>query len=210
MVGEGVLKVCLSHQGVEKILVINRTKCGISDPKLTEIIHNDFFELSPVEDQLTGYDACFHCIGITSPFVKEAEYQRITLDLTLSIAGRLSVINPGMVFCYVSGFGADMPGKAKFMQARIKGMTEALLFKLPFRKTYSFRPGLLKPLSGQKKIHKVYFLFNPLYGILRKLMPGFIVTLEELSLAMINAVILDYQGQIVEVKDIVKLAGRKI
>ena len=40
MVGEGVLHECLSHPEVESILVINRRPCGISHPKLKEIIHN--------------------------------------------------------------------------------------------------------------------------------------------------------------------------
>src|ERR1700693_6115736 len=56
MVGEGVLLECLSHPAVEQILVINRKPGGLSHPKLREIIHADFFNLAPIESQLTGYD----------------------------------------------------------------------------------------------------------------------------------------------------------
>lgn len=206
MVGEGVLHECLLHPDVEKVLVINRTPCEVSNPKLTEIIHADLFDLSLIENQLTGYDACFYCIGTISPLVKEAQYYNITFNLTLSVAGRLSALYPEMIFCYVSGFGADAGARAKFMQARIKGMTEASLFKLPFKKVYSFRSGLMKPTKGLKRFHKVYYLFNPFYPVFRLIMPGFILTLRELGLAMINSVLAGYPEQILEVKDIVSLA----
>ncbi len=206
MVGEGVLHECLSHPDVGNILVINRRPCGVSNPKLTEIIHDNFFDLSPVENQLIGYDACFYCLGITSLFVKEPQYYDITYNLTLYMAGRLSNLNPEMIFCYVSGFGADTPDKAKIMQVRVKGMTETELFKLPFKRVYSFRPGLMKPTKGLKHVHKSYYLFNPFYPVLRLIMPGFILTLKELSLAMINSVSVGYEKQILEVKEIVILS----
>jgi len=206
MVGEGVLHECLLHPYVEQVLVINRTSCEISNPKLTEIIHGNLFDLSLIENRLTGYDACFYCIGTISPLVKESEYYNITFKLTLSVAGRLAALNPQMIFCYVSGFGADTTARAKFIPARIKGMTESSLFKLPFKKVYSFRPGLMKPTKGLKRFHKVYYLFNPFYPVFRLILPGFILTLRELGLAMINSVLAGYPEQILEVKDIVSLA----
>jgi hypothetical protein len=111
-----------------------------------------------------------------------------------------------MVFCYVSGFGADTGARVKFMQARVKGITENSLFKLPFKKVYSFRPGLMKPTKGLKRFHKVYYLFNLFYPVFRVIMPGFILSLRELGLAMINSVLYDYPERILEVKDIVSLA----
>jgi putative NADH-flavin reductase len=56
MVGEGVLQECLIHPEVEKILVINRKTCGITHPKLIEILHADFLDLSPVADLLKDYN----------------------------------------------------------------------------------------------------------------------------------------------------------
>jgi hypothetical protein len=209
MVGEGVLQECLSHPDIEKILVVNRRPCGVLNPKLTEVIHDNFFDISPIENQLIGYDACFYCIGMTSLIVKEPQYYNITFNLTLYIAKRLCNINPEMIFCYVSGFGANTPDKAKFMQARVKGMTEIDLFRLPFKKIYSFRPGLMKPAIGQKKAHKLYYLFNPFYSIFRLIMPGFILSLKDLGLAMINSVLVGYKEQILEVKDIVILSKNK-
>lgn len=202
MVGNGILHVCLDHPGVEKILVINRKSIGISNPKLEEIIHQDFSDLSSIENQLKDYDACFYCIGVTSLFIKEFDYYKITHNLTLSFANSLSVINPYMVFCYVSGYGADFSGKAKLMQARIKGLTEKDLLKTSFKNVYSFRPGLLKPVKGQKYIHVVYHLFNPFYSLFRYLLPKFILSLNELALAMIKSAAIGYEKQILEVTDI--------
>ena len=59
---------------VEKVLVINRSTCGVMHPRLTEIIHTNFMDLTPVEDQLKGYNACFFCLGVSSVGKKEDEY----------------------------------------------------------------------------------------------------------------------------------------
>ena len=78
MVGEGVLHECLHHQDVEEVLVINRRPLGFTHPKLKEIIHTDFFNLSSLENQLAGYNACFFCLGVSSIGMKEAKYYRLT------------------------------------------------------------------------------------------------------------------------------------
>jgi putative NADH-flavin reductase len=206
MVGNGILLVCLNHPDVKEVLAINRRPSEISSPKLKEIIHQNFFDLSPIENQLSGYDACFYCLGVTSFLIKESQYYEITHDLTLSFANKLAGINPNMTFCYVSGFGANSPDKAKFMQAKVKGLTETDLFKTSFKKIYSFRPGLLKPVRGQKYVHKVYYLFNPFYPFFHLLFPGFVLSLKELGLAMINSVTTVLKKQILEVIDIVSLS----
>lgn len=206
MVGEGVLHECLSHPDIEKILVINRRPCGISNSKLIEIIHGDFFNLSSIEYQLNGYDACFYCLGSTSPFIKETEYYHVTYTLTLSVARVLAKLNPDMTFCYISGAGADRPDKAKFMQTRVKGKTEIDLIKLPFKRVYSFRPGLMQPGKGLKNTHNVYYVFRLFYPVLRLVLPKFVSSLKELGLAMINSVVKGYEKQILEVKDIVILS----
>src|ERR1700734_2869044 len=83
MVGEGVMHECLLHPQVEAVLVINRKPCGVVHPKLKEIIHNDFFNVAPIEDQLQGYNACYFCLGVSSVGMKEPEYYRLTYALTM-------------------------------------------------------------------------------------------------------------------------------
>lgn len=138
MVGEGVLHECLQHPDVEHVLVINRKPCGVSHPKLTEIIHKDFFDLSAIKSQLSNYNACYFCLGVSSAGLKEEEYSRLSFDLTVHMAEMLAGLNPDMVFCYVSGMGTDSTELGKRMWARVKGKTENHLMQLPFKKHTCF------------------------------------------------------------------------
>ncbi|HEY1201197.1 MAG TPA: NAD-dependent epimerase/dehydratase family protein, partial [Niastella sp.] len=138
MVGEGVLHECLLHPDVEEVLVVGRRTAGVVHPKLKEIIHKDFFDLSPIKDQLKGYNACYFCLGVSSVGMKEKEYHHLTYDLTMHMATILADQNPGMTFCYVSGSGTDSSEHGKLMWARVKGQTENDLMRLPFKAAYMF------------------------------------------------------------------------
>ena len=206
MVGEGVLHECLQHPDVEQVLVINRRTCGVSHPKLKEIIHSNFQDISPIESQLVNFDACFFCLGVSSIRLNEQQYQRFTYDLTVHVAETLVKLNKGMTFCYVSGSGTDSSEKGKRMWARVKGKTENKLMQLPFKKAYMFRPGFMKPTKGMKNTLKGYGLFTWTYPVLRSLFPNFVCTLKEVGIAMINTVRKGYSKPILEVADIVALA----
>ena len=208
MVGEGVLFECLLHPDVETVLVINRRSCGVTHPKLSEIIHENFADLSPIENQLKGCNACFFCLGVTSINKKEPEYYALTYTLTMNIAQILAGVNHDMTFCYISGAGTDSTEKGKSMWARVKGKTENDLMKLPFKKVYAFRPGFLQPSKGLKNVHKYYAGFRFLYPVLRSIFPKYVSTLKELGLAMINAATKGYDKPILEVRDIVNLSKR--
>src|SRR6202451_241035 len=85
MVGEGVLLECLNHPDVDQVLVINRKPGGVSHPKLREIIQTDFFNLTAIEPELIGYNACFFCLGVSSVGMGMEEYKHVTYDLTLNV-----------------------------------------------------------------------------------------------------------------------------
>jgi hypothetical protein len=206
MVGEGVLHECLHHPVIESVLVINRKPCGVVHAKLTEIVHVDFFDLTPIESQLQGYHACFFCLGVSSVGLSEEEYTRLTHTLTLGFASTLAKKNQGMVFCYVSGSGTDSTEKGKLMWARVKGKTENDLVKLSFKKVYNFRPGVIEPTKGLKNTLPYYKYFFWLMPVLRTVTPNYISTLKDIGLAMINAVVIGYSKNILEVQDIKKLA----
>lgn len=208
MVGEGVLLECLQHTDVEQVLVVGRRPCGITHPKLKEIIHKDFFDLSAIENQLKNYNACFFCLGVSSVGMKEEEYYKLTYTLTMNFAQTLVKYNPGMTFCYISGAGTDSTESGKMMWARVKGKTENDLMKLPFKQVYNFRPGGLQATKGQKNTLSYYKYFAWLLPIVRAIAPGFVSSLKELGLAMINAATKGYEKQILEVKDIVAFAKR--
>ncbi len=205
MVGEGVLHECLQHPTVEAVLVINRKPCGITHPKLKEIIHTDFFDLSAIEGGLSGYNACFFCLGITSLGTAKEAYYKMTYTLTLQVAQTLSKLNASMDFCYVSGAGTDSTEKGRISWARVKGKTENDLMKLPFNKVYNFRPGFLKPTEGLKYAHSFYKYINWMFPLGRAIYPSGFCTLKELGLAMIQVVDEGYATAIIEGKDIIAL-----
>lgn len=208
MVGEGVLSVCLQHPMVDKVLVIGRKSSGVSHPKLKEILHGNFHDLSSIKDQLTGYNACFFCLGVSSIGMKEPQYNHLTYELTIHVAETLSAQNNDMVFCYVSGAGTDSSEQGKSMWARVKGRTENKLMQLPFKRAYMFRPGFMKAADGAKNTLKGYKLFAWMYPALRALLPKFACTLSEVGVAMINASTIGCDKQVLEVLDIVELAKK--
>jgi uncharacterized protein YbjT (DUF2867 family) len=206
MVGEGVLLECLKAPEVEQVLVINRKPGGIVHPKLREVIHGDFFNLLPIEQQLTGFDACFFCLGVSSVGMSKEDYRHITYDLTLNVAQLLTKLNPVTTFCYVTGAGTDSSEQGRVAWARVKGATENALLRL-LKRAYMFRPGFMKPTLGQNNVKSYYRYIAWLYPIGRTLYPAGFCTLHEVGLAMIKAATKGYPKQILEVKDIVALAG---
>jgi len=202
MVGEGVLHECLLSPDVEKILVVSRRTCGVTDPKLSEIICPDFFELSSIESALSGYNACFFCLGMSSVGVTKEVYEKMTYDLTMGFARTLTRLNGDMTFCYISGAGTDSTEKGRLHWARVKGRTENDLQKLGFRQTYLFRPGILKPTKGLKNTLGFYKWLGWLLPAFEIILPSTISSLAELGQAMINSVARGYGKKIIEVKDI--------
>ena len=205
MVGEGVLHEALNSPSVESITLLGRRPSGVQHPKVREIVHENLFELSSIEDELVGFDACLFCLGTTSVGKKEPEYRRTTHDLTMAIAGTLSRLNPAMTFCYISAMGANATGKS--MWARVKGETENNLFKLPFTASYMFRPGFLYPTAGMIHTQKYYKYIVWMYPLLRLFVSARVSTLAELGRAMVNVAGNGYSKRILEVVDI-KAAGK--
>ncbi|MFZ0518556.1 MAG: NAD-dependent epimerase/dehydratase family protein [Acidobacteriaceae bacterium] len=206
MVGEGVLLTCLEHPAIAHVLLVNRKPYPLQNPRLKECIVPDFMHLDDARDQLSGYDACFFCAGISSVGMSEADYTRITYDITLHFAELLASLNPQMVFCYVSGAQTDSSEKGRVMWARVKGRTENALARLGFRAVYNFRPGFMRAVPGQKNIKSYYNWIGWAYPLLRALLPNMVSTLHDVAIAMIRCAQQRYPKQILEVKDINALA----
>jgi NAD dependent epimerase/dehydratase family len=208
MIGEGVLHECLQSEKVEKVLVVGRKSCGVSHPKLTEIVHKDFFDLAAIADDLKGYNACFFCLGVSSTGVSNEEYKRLTYDLTMNFAETLVKENHEMTFCYVSGKGTNSKEKSSLNWANVKGKTENDLIKLPFKKAFAFRIGFVKPEKDFKNTVNLYNYLGWLYPIVRAVSTNYASTLGEVGKAMINSATKGYEKQVLEVVDIVELSKR--
>ena len=189
MVGQGVLRECVLGADVQSVLSIVRKATGTQDPKVRELVQGDFFDFSGMEGQLTGLDACFFCLGVSSAGMTEQDYRRVTYDITLGAAEVLARLNPKMTFIYVSGMGTDSSEHGRTMWARVKGETENALLRLPFQ-AYMFRPGVIVPRHGIRSKTRLYRILyqalGPLLPLLRALFPKSVITTEELGRAMLN------------------------
>jgi uncharacterized protein YbjT (DUF2867 family) len=139
MVGLGVLRECLAAEDVEQVVTVGRSPVEQAHPKLMQIVHRDVTDYSAVESQLSGFDACFFCLGVSSGGMSEDAYRRLTYDVTLAAAKVLARLNSALVFTYVSGAGTDSTESGRVMWARVKGKTENDLSKLPLAGVYLFR-----------------------------------------------------------------------
>ena len=190
MVGQGVLRECLLAGDVDSVLAVGRTSTGQQHAKLQEIVRPDLFDLAPIESRLSGFDACFFCLGVSAAGMSEQDYRRLTYELTISVATTLARLNPAITFIYVSGTGTDSSESNRMMWARVKGKTENDLLKMPFRAAYMFRPGYIQPLHRIRTKTKWYGAFYtvvaPLYPILKRLLPNYVTTTECVGRAMLN------------------------
>jgi uncharacterized protein YbjT (DUF2867 family) len=206
MVGQGVLRECLLDQDVELVLSLGRAATGQHHAKLHEIVQKNLTDLSEIGAQLSGYDACFFCLGVSSVGMTEPDYRRITYDLTLSVARILAARNPNMTFIYVSGTGTDSSERGRSMWARVKGETENALLRLPFHAAYMFRPGYIHPLHGvvpkTRWIAVTYAVIGPLYPVFKTLFPKSVTTTEQMGRAMLRVSRQGYPKTALESSDI--------
>lgn len=210
MVGEGVAHECLLDPAIGEVLLINRRPGAMSHPKIREIIHPDFYNITEIRDQLKGYDACYFCLGVSSLGKNETEYTRITYDLTMHIAQQLLEVNPGnMTMIYVSGTGTDSSEKGRSMWARVKGKTENDLLKMGFRDAYAFRPGFIVPTKGLKNTLNMYKYLGFMIPVFQTVASKYITTLKELGQAMISVTLQGQDLKILECPDIVAAAKRR-
>ena len=207
MVGQGVLRECLLDDGVEGVLAIGRSSTGLTHPKLRELVRKDLFDFGAAGADLQGYDACFFCLGVSSAGMSEADYTRVTFDLTLGWAKALARINPAMTFLYVSGAGTG----GKTMWARVKGRTEEALLAL-FPSAYMVRLALLIPTHGEVSKTRwtriAYAVLRPLLPLLRALAPGAVISTEELGRAMIRTARKGAPKRVLEMRDLRALGAK--
>jgi uncharacterized protein YbjT (DUF2867 family) len=186
------------------VLSVARRSCGHTHPKLEECLVADFRELGAVESRLAGYDACFYCAGVSSVGMSEAEYTVATYDTPVAFSTTLARLNPEMVLVYVSGARTDGTEHGKVMWARVKGKAENALMRLGLRGVYNFRPGLMKPVPGQKNLKRSYRVMLPLLPVAGLFFPT--LTLNDVGKAMIQCVQVGAPKHVLEVADIQALA----
>lgn len=214
MIGQGVLRECLLDPQIERVTVVGRSATGQRHAKLRELVHADMADLSPIAGELAGNDACFYCLGVSSAGMSEADYTRVTYDLTLQVAGPLAESSPNMSFVYVSGNGADSSERGRIMWARVKGKIENALRALPFRASFVVRPGFIQPMHGIRSrtrlYNALYAVLAPLYPLWKTLFPGLVTNTEQLARAMIALGRDGAAKYILETRDINAIGQREL
>ncbi|MEZ4918173.1 MAG: NAD(P)H-binding protein [Saprospiraceae bacterium] len=204
MVGHAAVIECLENAQVEQVMVINRRPIALQHPKLKEALLGDYSEIDSIRDQLAGYDACFHCMGVSAMGLSEEEYTKITFDHTKGLADQLYQLNPQSVFIYVSGTGTDSTEQGSLMWARVKGKTENYILNKGFNDAYAFRPGMILPEKGVKtkvRMYQIlYTLLRPFYPLFRRM--NSVTTSSILGRAMIQVVLHPQDQKVLENSEI--------
>ena len=190
MVGQAVLRECLLDADVQTVLSIGRSVTGQRHEKLRELVHKDMLDYTGVENRLSGFDACFFCIGVSSAGLTEERYRHVTYDIPMAAAQTLIKLNPDMTFIYVSAMGADSTERGRMMWARVKGSTENALLRLPFKAAVMIRPAVIVPMHGIKSrtaLYRVlYSVLRPLLPVVNAVAPKYVTTTEQLGRAMLE------------------------
>ena len=210
MVGQGVLRECLKAADVELVQTVGRTATGQRHFKLREVVHRNLLDYQVFESELQHFDACFFCLGVSSAGMTEADYTRLTYDITLAAAQALARLNPPMTFVYVSGAGTDSTERGRSMWARVKGRTENALLRLPFNAVYLFRPGIIRPLHGIRSktpaYRVLYAVAGPLLALLGMVRPRLVLTTEMIGEAMLAVARRGAPKAVLEAADISAIA----
>ena len=207
MVGAGALREALQDPGVEAVLSIGRRPCGVTHPKLRELLLDDLFAIAPAEPQLAGWDACLWAVGISSVGLDEAAYAKVTEDLTMLWARTLLRLNPRFSFCYCSAAGAG----GRTMWARVRQRVEGGLQAMPFEHAGCVRPAFIQPGPGIRSRVKAYqiliTLFRPLFPLGVRTLPSLFTTTERLGRAMLRVVQGRADKYILEVAEINRIGS---
>jgi len=211
MVGQGALRECLADPEVHRVVALGRTISGLQHPKLRELAHANLLDYSGMDRDLSGFDACLFCLGVSSAGMTEAAYSHLTFDLTLAAARALVRLNPDMSFIYVSGAGTDSTGSGRTMWARVKGKTENALLALPFESAFMLRPALIQPLHGitskTRSYRLLYAATAPLLPLLLALFPNYVTTTERLGRVMLYLAKRGDEKAVLEARDINRLGA---
>jgi len=210
MVGGYALRFLLENPAVGGVTAIGRRSLGVAHPKLTETLHRDFADCSPLAGALTGHDAAVYCLGTYTGVVSDAELRAITVDYTVAFARVLRGSSPGTAFSFLSGNGADPTGRSRMAFARYKGEAENALSATGFPHLYIFRPAYIYPVEPRREPNFSYRLLRAIYPAFRVVFPNQVIRADDLARTMVHAAVhgtADGRTVVLENRDIRRLAS---
>jgi uncharacterized protein YbjT (DUF2867 family) len=188
MVGGYVLRFALEEPRVGQVTAVGRRKLGISHPRLSEVLHQDFADCAALTSALTGQDAALYCLGVYTGSVSDAQLRTITVYYTREFARVLKASSPEATFVFLSGSGADPTGRSRMAFARYKGEAGVLL-GMGFPHVYVFRPAYIYPVEPRREPNFSYRLLRTIYPAFRLLFPNQVVRADDLARVMLDATV---------------------
>lgn len=205
MVGGYALRYALDHPAIGRVTVIGRRKLGLTNSKLTEVLHRDFADCSALAETLSGQDAAVFCLGAYTGGVPDAEFRKITVDYPIEFARVLHGNSPDAALSFLSGSGADPTGRSRLAFARYKGEAENALFAAGFPRVYIFRPAYIYPVEPRKEPNLSYRILRGIYPVFRTLFPNQVIPADDLARAMVDVLVRradERAGVVLENRDI--------
>jgi uncharacterized protein YbjT (DUF2867 family) len=189
MVGRHAVRYALDRPNIHRVISLGRRALGIAHSKLTEVLHADFADCTPLGEVLRDQEAAIFCLGTYTGAVTDAELRRITVDYTVEFARVLRASSPNAAFSFLSGNGADPTGRSRMAFARYKGAAEKALLEAGFPRVYIFRPAYIYPVEPRREPNLSYRLLRRLYPAFRVLFPNLVIRSDDLARAMVDVVV---------------------
>jgi len=184
MIGQLILQHALASPTIQEVVSLVRTPSQIQDPKLKEVIVEDFLDYRSQQEYFDQVEIVYYCIGVYTGTVDRDLFRRVTIDYPYALAAAVQQKNPACRFVLLSGQGADRKEKSKMMFALDKGIIENKLTALLGDCFYNCRPGYIYPVTPRKEPNFTYTLSRKLYPLLKFFGKKMSITSEELALAM--------------------------
>ncbi len=205
MVGGYALRFALDNPAIGGVTAIGRRALRLANPKLTEVLHQDFSDCSPLANVLSGQDGAVFCLGAYTGAVSDADLRKITVDYTSEFARVLHNSCPDAAFSFLSGSGADPTGRSRVPFARYKGEAENLLLAAGFSSVYLFRPAYIYPVEPRHEPNVGYRLMRAIYPAFRLLFPNQVIRADELARVMVDVAVggpAEFRGPVLANRDI--------
>ena len=193
LIGSHCLKILLSDDRFDEVVVVVRRPLNISHPKLKEVIL-DFDKLNNYASEIKA-DAVLSTLGTTLRKAgSSVKFTKVDYEYQLKVA-EIARRNGARIFILLSSIGADK--RSMVLYTKVKGEVEDAISKLGYDKVIILRPSILLgkraesragEAIGQWIAKQMPFIFS---GPLSKYkgIPADIV-----AHAMINAVQKPYNG----------------
>ena len=188
LIGAELVRQGIADTAVAELILLVRNEPEIQHPKITVVIHHDFFNYTGLEHYFSKATAIVWCLGISQTQVSRQQYENITFGYLDACTRFCLQVHPSVRFVFVSGDGADRTEKSRTLFKRIKGKAENALLGSGLKDIYIARPDAVRPKHKNKKAPLAYKLVYPLFPLVAKLAPNKVIWSDVLARALLHIV----------------------